>query len=94
MCRRVAMHLKVEAQALTLTKTRDELFESFCLKYPSLISRAKFYEESCPYYRPHPRMHARLCARPPAHAHTRARLLMRARTHTHRSSHGRCYRGS
>jgi len=43
-CRRLAAHLKQEAQALILTETRDELFESFEEKHPGKIKRAKFYE--------------------------------------------------
>jgi hypothetical protein len=44
-CRRIATHLKQEAQALILTETRDELFESFAEKHPDVkIKRAKFYE--------------------------------------------------
>ena len=44
-CRRVATHLKEEAQALILTETRDELFEGFQAKHQTVkLSRAKFYE--------------------------------------------------
>jgi len=44
-CRRLATHLKQEAQALILTETRDELFESFAAKHPDIeIKRTKFYE--------------------------------------------------
>ena len=42
---RVAPHLKEEAQALILTEMRDELFEGFQAKHPTIkLSRAKFYE--------------------------------------------------
>jgi hypothetical protein len=44
-CRRIATHLKQEAQALILTETRDELFESFQEKHPDVkLKRTKFYE--------------------------------------------------
>ena len=44
-CRRIATHLKEEAQALILTETRDELFESFQAEHPDVeLARTKFYE--------------------------------------------------
>ena len=44
-CRRVAAHLKEEAQAIILTETRDELFDSFVAKHPGVdLKRTVFYE--------------------------------------------------
>jgi hypothetical protein len=50
MCKRIATHLKMEEQALILTETRDELFEGFKTKHPTIkIGRTKFYEvRPCP----------------------------------------------